>query len=385
MLKAFEPLYAVFYDKNMKYVALSAIYKETIKEDYLSIEQSTFTILSNEAIGEAVFVEIKPIYEAGDSFVGKIKSVYKKNGITQVDCVPVQSIFDTEFYCAFGAPANAFSSTIGNSAISQLMHAMLAVLKLDSAYYNYNGDTSYRYFPVRVIADKKSGGDVDNSLYSKELGLNNAFDAMTELFKLYSVVVKAYVTVEDVDYRVLNFKISIQKTIEGEHLQLIDATLDNVLDFEAKDDAKNAVNMLTIFNKSTFPNGRALKTYVRTDVGLVTELDLNKYANMRTVVNKSIEAEDADFQSGEIANIAKKELDIAQLKSEIQITYKYGDNLVNQNSVEIGTRATIRTATDEYYSVLSGYEINGGAVKYIFGYGRNKLTQMLAEQRRTKK
>lgn len=385
MLKAFEPLYAVFYDKNMNYVAMSAIYKETIKEDYLSIEQSTFTILSNEAIGEAVFVEIKPIYEAGDSFVGKIKSVYKKNGITQVDCVPVQSIFDTEFYCAFGSPANAFSSTIGNSAISQLMHAMLAVLKLDSAYYNYNGDTSYRYFPVRVIADKKSGGDVDNSLYSKELGLNNAFDAMTELFKLYSVVVKAYVTVEDVDYRVLNFKISIQKTVEGEHLQVIDATLDNVLDFEVKDDAKNAVNMLTIFNKSTFPNGRALKTYVRTDVGIVTELDLNKYANMRTVVNKSIEAEDADFQSGEIANIAKKELDIAQFKSEIQITYKYGDNIVNQNSVEIGTRATIRTATDEYYSVLSGYEINGGAVKYIFGYGRNKLTQMLAEERRAKK
>lgn len=385
MLKAFEPLYAVFYDKNMKYIALSAIYKETIKEDYLSIEQSTFTLLSNEAIGEAVFVEIKPIYEAGDSFVGKIKSVYKKNGKTQVDCVPVQSIFDTEFYCAFGAPANAFSSTIGNSAISQLMHAMLAVLKLDSAYYNYNGDTSYRYFPVRVIADKKSGGDVENSLYSKELGLNNAFDAMTELFKLYSVVVKAYVTVEDVDYRVLNFKISIQKTIEGEHLQVIDATLDNVLDFEINDDAKNAVNMLTIFNKSTFPNGRALKTYVRTDVGLVTELDLNKYANMRTVVNKSTEAEDADFQSGEIANIAKKELDIAQFKSEIQITYKYGDNIVNQNSVKIGTRVTIRTATDEYYSVLSGYEINGGAVKYIFGYGRNKLTQMLAEQRRAKK
>ena len=359
MLKAFEPLYAVFYDKNMKYVSLSAIQKETIKEDYLSIEQSSFTLLSNIQIGEAVFVEIKPMYEAGDSFVGKIKSVCKKNGITQVDCVPVQSIFDTEFYCAFGAHAHAFSSTIGNSAISQLMHSMLAVLKLDSAYYNYGGDTSYRYFPARVIADKKSGGDVDNSLYSKALGLNNVFDAITELFKLYSVVVKAYVTVEEVDYRVLNFKISIQKTVEGEHLQTIDATLGNVLDFEVTDDAKNAVNMLTIFNKSTFPNGRALKTYVRT--------------------------EDADFQSGEIEKIAKKELDIAQFKSEIQITYKYGDNLVNENSIDIGTRATIRTETDEYYSVLSGYEIKGGEVKYIFGYGRNKLTQMLAEQRRANK
>ena len=385
MLKAFEPLYAVFYDKNMKYVSLSAIQKETIKEDYLSIEQSSFTLLSNKQIGEAVFVEIKPMYEAGDSFVGKIKSVCKKNGITQVDCVPVQSIFDTEFYCAFGAPANAFSTTIGNSAISQLMHAMLAVLKLDSAYYNYGGDTSYRYFPARVIADKKSGGDVDNSLYLKELGLNNVFDAITELFKLYSVVVKAYVTVEEVDYRVLNFKISIQKTVEGKHLQTIDATLGNVLEFEVTDDAKNAVNMLTIFNKSTFPNGRALKTYVRTDVGIVTELDLNKYANMRTVVAKAAEAEDADFQSGEIENIAKKELDIAQFKSEIQITYKYGDNLVNQNSIDIGTRATIRTETDEYYSVLSGYEINGGKVKYIFGYGRNKLKQMLSQQRMSNK
>lgn len=385
MLKAFEPLYAVFYDKDMKYVALSAIYEETIKEDYLSIEQSTFTLLSKVQISEAVFVEIKPIYEQGDSFVGKIKSVCEKNAITQVDCMPIQSIFDTEFYCAFGAPAIAFSSAIGNSAISQLKHAMLAVLKLDSVYYNYNGDTSYRYFPARIIDDKNSGGDVVNNLYSQELGLNNVFDAMTELFKLYSVVVKAYVTVEDVDYRVLNFKISIQKTVEGEHLQVIDATLDNVLDFEVTDDAKNAVNMLTIFNKSTFPNGRALKTYVRTDAGIIAELDLNKYANMRTVIAKAAEAEDEDFQSGEIANIAKKELDIAQFKSEIQITYRYGDNIVNQNSVEIGTRATIRTATDEYYSVLSGYEINGGAVKYIFGYGRNKLTQMLAEQRRAKK
>lgn len=385
MLKAFEPLYAVFYDKNMKYVALSAIYQEKIKDDYLSTEQSTFTLLSNVQIGEAVFVEIRPIYEAGDSFVGKIKSVCKKNGVTQVDFVKAQSIFDTEFYCAFGAPANTFSSTIGNSAISQLMHAMIAVLKLDSAYYNYNGDTSYRYFPARVIADKNSGGDIDNTLYTKELGLNNVYDAMTELFKLYSIVVKAYVTVEDVDYRVLNFKISIQKTVEGQHLQTIDATLDNVLDIEITDGIKNSVNMLTIFNKSTFPNGRALKTYVRTDVGIVTELDLNKYANMRTVVAKSTEAENADFLSGEIENIAKKELDIAQFKSEIQITYRFGDNIVNQNSVEIGTRATIRTPTDEYYSVLSGYEINGGEVKYIFGYGRNKLTQMLAEQRREKK
>lgn len=385
MLKAFEPLYAVFYDKNMKYVALSAIYEETIQEDCLSIKQSTFTLLSNIQIGEAVFVEVKPIYEAGDSFVGKVKSAYQKNGMMQVDCVTAKTIFDVEFYCAFGTPANTFSSTIGMSAISQLMHAMLAVLKLDSAYYNYNGDTSYRYFPVRVIADKTSGGDVDNSLYSKDLGLNNVFDAMTELFKLYSVVVKAYVTVEDVDERVLNFKISIQKTVDGEHLQVIDAQLENVLDFEITDDTKNAVNMLTIFNKSTFPSGRALKTYVRTDVGIVTELDLNKYANMRTVVAKSAEAEDADFQSGEIENIAKKELDIAQFKSEIQITYRYGDNIVNQNSIEIGTRATIRTATDEYFSVFTGYEINGGAVKYIFGYGRNTLTQMLAEQRREKK
>lgn len=385
MLKAFEPLYAVFYDKNMKYVALSAIYQENIKDDYLSTEQSTFTLLSNVQIGEAVFVEIRPIYKAGDSFVGKIKSVCKKNGVTQVDCVKTQLIFDTEFYCAFGAPANAFSSTIGNSAISQLTHAMLAVLKLDSDYYNYNGDTSYRYFPVRVIADKNSGGDIDNTLYTKELGLNNVYDAITELFKLYSIVVKAYVTVEDVDYRVLNFKISIQKTVEGQHLQTIDATLDNVLNIEITDGTKNSVNMLTVFNKSTFPNGRALKTYVRTDVGIVTELDLNKYANMRTIVAKSIEAEDADFLSGEIENIAKKELDIAQFKSEIQITYRFGDNIVNQNSVEIGTRTTIRTPTDEYYSVLSGYEINGGEIKYIFGYGRNKLTQMLAEQRREKK
>ena len=70
MLKAFEPLYAVFYDKNMKYVSLSAIQKETIKEDYLSVEQSSFTLLSNIQIGEAVFFFFKPMYEAGDSFVG---------------------------------------------------------------------------------------------------------------------------------------------------------------------------------------------------------------------------------------------------------------------------------------------------------------------------
>lgn len=384
MLKAFEPLCAVFYDKNMKYIALSAIYAETVKEDYLAIENTTFTLLSRVNIEAAVFVEVKPIYEAGDSFVGKIKGISVENGITQVDCVSVITLFDTEFYCAFGAPANAFSNAIGMSAISQLQHAMLAVLKLDSAYHTYNGDTTYRYFPTRVVIDKASGGDVENTLYTKDLGLNNIFTAITELFKIYSVVVKAYITVEDVDSRTLNFKVSIQKTVDGTHLQTIDATLDNVLDFSVTDDSKNATNMITIFNKSTFPNGVALKTYVRTDAGVITDLDLNKYANMHTVVAKATDAEDADFQSGEIENIARKELDIAQFKSEIQIAYRSGDGIVNDNVLEIGTRATIQTETDEYYSVFSGYEIADGAVKYIFGYGRNKLTQMLAEERRGK-
>lgn len=115
---------------------------------------------------------------------------------------------------------------------------------------------------------------------------------------------------------------------------------------------------------------------------MIVTLDDNGYQNMKTVVQGAIEAENKDFEDGNIAELAKAELDLQKYKTAIEISYRANDGIVNTESLEIGSRVSIKARGKLYDSVLSGYEINGGIVKYIFGYGRNTLTQKLGLERR---
>lgn len=382
MLNPYEPLMAIFYDKNMKYIALSAVYEEAIKNDYLSLEKTTFSVFRNvEDIAEAVFVEIREIYNRNsDSFVGIVESVVEASEITQVDAMPIMKMFDAQFNCAFGAAIQNVPG-IGLSAINQLLQAMRGFLKTDSHYYHYT-DNRFRPFPIAIESDTESGNP-DNELYEMPRQLNNLFDAASALFKYYSVVVTSKIVATNPDERHILLHIRVVDNNAGRNLSYIDADLGNVLNLSVNDESKNTVNLITVYNKDTYPLGsRTLKTYVRRDDGLIVTLDDNGYQNMNTVVQGAIEAEEKDFEDGNIAELAKAELDLQKYKTAIEISYKVNDGIVNTESLEIGSRVSIKARGKLYDSVLSGYEINGGIVKYIFGYGRNTLTQKLGLERR---
>lgn len=382
MLNPYEPLMAIFYDKNMKYIALSAVYEESIKNDYLSLEKSTFSVFRNvEDIAEAVFVEIREIYNRNsDSFVGIVESVIEASDITQVDAMPIMKMFDAQFNCAFGAAIQNVPG-IGLSAINQLLQAMRGFLKTDSHYYHYT-DNRFRPFPIAIESDTESGNP-DNELYEMPRQLNNIFDAASALFKHYSVVVTSKIVTTNPDERHILLHIRVVDNNAGRNLSYIDADLGNVLNLSVNDESKNTVNLITVYNKDTYPLGsHTLKTYVRRDDGLIVTLDDNGYQNMNTVVQGAIEAENKDFEDGNIAELAKAELELQKYKTAIEISYRVNDGIVNTESLEIGSRVSIKARGKLYDSVLSGYEINGGIVKYIFGYGRNTLTQKLGLERR---
>lgn len=373
---------AVFYDKDMKYIALSAIYNENIKEDYLSPEKTTFTVLQNVGdISDAVFVEIREIYNSkSDAFVGMVESVVDTSEVMQVDAMPIMNMFDAQFNCAFGGAIQNIPG-IGLSAINQLGYAMRGFLKTDSPYHYYS-DNRYRPFPIAVVMDSETGNP-DNELYEQQRQLNNLFEAASALFKYYSIVVTPRVIVTNPDDRYIELRIHVVNGEFGENLTYIDADLSNVLSVTVNDESKNTVNLVTVYNKDTYPFGaNPLKIYVRRDDGLVVTLDDNLYSNMKTVVQGAIEAETADFESGDIEALATAELNIQKYKTSIEIGYRVGDQLVNMEKMEFGNRITINVRGNLYDSVLSGYEINGGIVKYIFGYGRNTLTQKLGLERR---
>lgn len=382
MLNPYKPLMAIFYDKNMKYITLSAVYEEAIKNDYLSLEKSTISVFRNvEDIAEAVFVEIREIYNRNsDSFVGIVESVIEASEITQVDAMPIMKMFDAEFYCAFGKTVQSMEG-VGLSATNELLQAMRGFLKTDSPYYHYT-DNRYRPFPIAVEIDKQSGNP-SNTKYTTEMKLNNIYDAASAMLKYYSVVVTPKIIATNPDERHILLHICTVDSNLGEDLTYIDADLGNVLLLSVNDESKNTVNLVTVYNKDTYPNGaRPLKTYVRRDDGLVMTLDDNGYQNMKTVVQGAIEAENKDFESGHIETLAEAELDFQKYKTVIEISYRVNDEIVNMQSLKIGSQVTIHARGKLYDSVLSGYEINGGIVKYIFGYGRNTLTQKLGLERR---
>lgn len=382
MLNPSEPLMAIFYDKNMKYIALSAIYEETIKEDYLSLEKTTFTVLNDIAdISDAVFVEIREIYNRNsDSFIGIVESVIDTSEIMQVDAMPIMKMFDAQFNCAFGAAIQNVPG-VGLQVMNQLLQAMRGFLKTDSHYYHYT-DNRFRPFPIAIEMDAKSENP-DNFMYEMPRQLNNIFDAASALFKYYSVVVTSKIVATNPDERHILLHIRVVDNNAGRNLNYIDADLGNVLSLSVNDESKNTVNLITVYNKDTYPLGsHTLKTYVRRDDGLIVTLDDNGYQNMKTIVQGALEAENKDFENGNIAELAKTELDFQKYKTAIEISYRVGDGIVNMETLEVGSRVSIKAKGKLYDSVLSGYEINGGIVKYIFGYGRNTLTQKLGLERR---
>lgn len=389
MSNLFEPLMAEFFLEDLTILPPLAIYQKSIKVDYLSAEKTTITILSlNEPLirnvaKEAKYIRIRGIYSGEERYAGIVESFTKNENVFEVDCLPILSIFDKNFMCGFG-PAVADKLGINDNASEQLAIAMMGFLKNVSPYATFE-EVFSTLMPVSVQA---VSGSPENKIYIKQIDLRNIFEAICDLFKLYQIVCtsKIYQSAP-----IANPDGSIKITISylsSEKTKTLDTTLPNILSLEVTDEQENSVNILTVINKdkfpavgSIYPSENIVRTYARLDNGLIVRLDDAGTLNFKHVSQDTITAEDEDFTSGNVDNIAVGELTLANYDKTVIVELAADDTLIPFGTFQLGEEVDVKTDSGTSRLQFTAYEITDNSVKYTFGNGRTTLTQKLRKER----
>lgn len=389
MSNLFEPLMAEFFTKDLSPFRPLAIYQKDIKVDYLSAEKTTITILSlNEPLirniaKEAKYIRIRSIYSGEERYIGIAASFTKNENVFEVDCLPILSIFDKNFMCGFG-PAVADKLGIKDNASEQLAVALMGFLKQASPYSTFEEIFS-SLMPVSVQAVT---GSPENKIYIKQIDLRNIFEAICDLFKLYGIVCTSQIHQSS---PIVNSDGSIKITIEyltTEQTKILDTTLPNILSLEVTDEQESSVNILTVINKdkfpsvgSIYPSENIIRTYARLDNGLVVRLNDAGTLNFKHISQDTITAEDADFTSGNVDNIAIGELTLANYDKTVIVELAADDTLIPFGTFRLGEEVDVKTDSGTSRLQFSAYEITDNSVKYTFGNGRTTLTQKLRKER----
>ena len=207
----------------------------------------------------------------------------------------------------------------------------------------------------------------------------NLIDIMAQALTTYGIYLDAYL-----DMRSMQIVVQIVPPAAAITLE---ADLDNVLEKSITlGDSYGSANKMIIrkavtdseTQETTYPSQTSF--YLHPD-GTVDTTDDNR---ITPVFWKLANLGDSETWDQDALDQAVQELTPEQYDNEIELTYRAGDSLVQPESIQIGTPATIYTGGLAYSSILTGITLGVGTVKLTFGAVRVALTKQLILQRRQK-
>ena len=207
----------------------------------------------------------------------------------------------------------------------------------------------------------------------------NILSVITNAFATWGVVTEAHLDLANKE-----IVVSIYEQVAT---QTIECDLDNIISAEITlGDSYGSTNKLTI--KKTVqegePSGTTEITYYRHNDGSINTTDDDRIVPVFwevATIEQTAEMTDAQWIA-ETATKAKEVLSVGQYDNEVILSVWEDDKIVNPKDIEIGTIVTLILKGETYYSILTGYQVEGNIYTLTFGAVRTELTKKLSMQSR---
>lgn len=344
------------FDQSMNYV--SACYTDdaqTISLDYLAFDPFQITIQPIEA-QKGYFCHITKENETvADCIISDVKPGKE---LLQISLRPLQALFDAEVYYS---PVYDAIDWLAQTLSDQYVTTSDAVQRRPLVITATPGS---RRFPLT--------------------GYN--FDATMNILSVITTAFRTWGVVTDASLDLVNKQILID-IFEQTETKVIECDLDNVISSEVTlGDSYGSTNKLII--KKTVaegtPSGTTEITYYRHNDGTIDTTDSDRIVPVFwqvTTLEQTEDMTDAQWIT-ETATMAQEALTPAKYDNEVVISVWEDDMIVRPKEIALGTITELHIKGTEYYSILTGEEIEGNVYTLTFGAVRTELTKKLSIQGR---
>ena len=369
----------------LKFIGMSPIKNPVIKNDYLVLDKSTFEIVNTSITPKKYdLCRITSVYEEkwalpNGEFLGFVSSV-RRDTTTIVEVVPITSMLDVNIACEFPLVSSASMSNL----ISEQIYQACCRAYNDASRY----DTVATSDDTMRINKQVYFGEVlsnpRNNAYKRDMNVYNLYSCSLDILKIYSVFWNARIVTE---YNKIELYIDgpTSQRPEGT-IKFIDCDNGNCVRSSVSEDTRKTCNYVTVINKAKYPlkkvNGTyevdACVQYVRQDDGTIRPFN-NDASFSANAYPEDIFLDNYTYD--EAVAKAKEKLSLEAFNHTIEVSFRYDSNLINLSEMKIGDKVKIVKNGIIYYSIFTGWEINGDIITYFFGYGRNLLTKKLLMER----
>ena len=345
------------FDEKMDFV--SACYTDdaqTIAIDYLAYDPFQITVQAieakkgyfahitgrnNELVADCVIADVQPDKEQ-----------------QELSLRPLQALFDVG---VFYSPVSDAITWIGNNLTDQFVT---------------NADTLQRR-PLNITA---TAGSRSFPLTGYNLNPTiNILSVITNAFATWGIVTEAYLDLSEKEIVVNIYEQVAEQTIECD--------LDNIISAEITlGDSYGSTNKLTIRKtvEEGTPTGTTEITYYRHTDGSINTTDDDRIVPVFwevATIEQTSDMTDAQWIQ-ETFTKAKEVLSVGHYDNEVILSVWEDDKIINPKSIEIGTIVTLLLKGETYYSILTGYQVEGSIYTLTFGAVRTELTKKLSIQNR---
>lgn len=345
------------FDEKMDFV--SACYTDdaqTISIDYLAYDpfQITTQVIeakkgyfahitgkNNELVADCIIADVQPDKEQ-----------------QELSLRPLQALFDVG---VFYSPVSDAITWLGNNLTDQFVT---------------NADTLQRR-PLNITA---TAGSRSFPLTGYNLNPTiNILSVITNAFATWGIVTEAYLDLSEKEIVVNIFEQIAEQTIECD--------LDNIISAEITlGDSYGSTNKVTIRKtvEEGTPTGTTEITYYRHTDGSINTTDDDRIVPVFwevATIEQTSDMTDAQWIQ-ETFTKAKEVLSVGHYDNEVILSVWEDDKIINPRSIEIGTIVTLLLKGETYYSILTGYQVEGSIITLTFGAVRTELTKKLSIQNR---
>lgn len=345
------------FDEKMDFV--SACYTDdaqTISIDYLAYDPFQVTVQAIEAKkGYFAHITGRNNELVADCIIADVQPDKEQQ---ELSLRPLQALFDVG---VFYSPVSDAITWIGNNLTDQFV---TNADTLQNRPLNITATAGSRSFPL-------TGYNLNPTI--------NILSVITNAFATWGIVTEAYLDLSEKEIVVNIYEQVAEQTIECD--------LDNIISAEITlGDSYGSTNKLTIRKtvEEGTPTGTTEITYYRHTDGSINTTDDDRivpvFWEVATIEQTSDMTDDQWIQ--ETFTKAKEVLSVGHYDNEVILSVWEDDKIINPKSIEIGTIVTLLLKGETYYSILTGYQVEGSIYTLTFGAVRTELTKKLSIQNR---
>lgn len=345
------------FDEKMDFV--SACYTDdaqTIAIDYLAYDPFQIAVQAIEAKkGYFAHITGKNNELVADCVIADVQPDKEQQ---ELSLRPLQALFDVG---VFYSPVSDAITWLGNNLTDQFVT---------------NADTLQRR-PLNITA---TAGSRSFPLTGYNLNPTiNILSVITNAFATWGIVTEAFLDLSAKEIVVNIFEQVAEQTIECD--------LDNIISAEITlGDSYGSTNKLTIRKtvEEGTPTGTTEVTYYRHTDGSINTTDDDRIVPVFwevATIEQTSDMTDAQWIQ-ETFTKAKEVLSVGHYDNEVILSVWEDDKIINPRSIEIGTIVTLLLKGETYYSILTGYQVEGSIITLTFGAVRTELTKKLSIQNR---